>query len=84
MVNNKSVKHAKFYTNDERIIYLRGLFSSGADLDRKEALNLLWMWIKTGVFTKREMERLLAICESVCLEQERKGDDRVKPSLEGL
>ena len=51
-------KPDKFYTNDERVAYLKRLFASEYTNDNKEAFKLVWMWVKTEVFEKRDLERV--------------------------
>lgn len=58
-------KPSKFYSNDERIDYLKKLFASEYVNDNKEAFKLTWMWLKTDVFNKHDFERVMEAYASV-------------------
>lgn len=55
-------KQSKFRSTEERFAHLHELWSKGHDSsEAKQATKLAWMWLKTGIITSTDFQKLLSV-----------------------
>lgn len=55
-------KQSKFRSIEERFAHLYDLWSKGQDsAEAKQATKLAWMWLKSGVITSTDFQKLLSV-----------------------